>query len=132
MSSRSTFMTTRTTMGIAGFVLTLIVTIPILFFVTREEVNRSQFVVIVSAVLLLVLWTIPYITLVDPSLRRAVGALFNRTIEWRGVTNSISWTPLEETGCLLGLFLDLLGYLFLILWFVPFAAAIGLLLWLRH
>lgn len=119
-------------MGIAGFALTLIVTIPILFFLTRDAVNRSQFVVIVSAVLLLVLWIIPYMTLVDPFLRRAVGALLSLTIEWRGVTNSISWTPLEETGCLLGLFLDLLGYFFIILWFVPPAAAIGLALWLRH
>ena len=125
-------MKTRTTVGIAGFVLTLIVIIPTLFFLTRDAVNENQFVVIVAAVLLLVLWTIPYVTLIDPLLRRAVGTLFNLTIEWRGVTNSISWTPLEQTGCLLGLFLDLLGYFFIIFWFVPFAAAIGLVLWLRH
>jgi hypothetical protein len=125
-------MKTRTTVGIAGFVLTLIVMIPILFFLTRDGVNRNQFVVIVSAVLLLVLWTIPYITLIDPLLRRAVGGLFNLTIEWRGVTNSISWTPLEETGCLLGLFLHLLGYFFIFLWLVPFAAAIVLFWWFVH
>jgi hypothetical protein len=46
-------------MGIAGFVLTLIVMIPILFFLTRGEVNRSQFVVIVCAALLLVSWSSP-------------------------------------------------------------------------
>ncbi len=86
---------------------------------------------LVAAVLLLVLWTIPYVTLVDPLLRRLVGGLCNRTIEWRGVTNSISWTPLEKTGCLLGLFLDLLGYVFIVMWLAPLAAAVALVVWFR-
>ena len=125
-------MKTRTIIGIAGFFLTIAVMIPLLFFLTRGAVSSNQFAVIVAGVLFLVVWTIPYVTLVDPLLRRAVGALFNVTIEWRGTSNSISWTPVENSGCLFGLFLDVLGYLFVILWLVPFAAAIGLVLWLRH
>ena len=119
-------------LGLAAFVLTLLLTIPILFILSRNSVNTNQFILIVAAVLLLVLWTIPYATLVDPWLRRGVGACFNVTIEWRGTSNSFSWTPIQETGCIAGLFIDLLGYFFIILWFTPFAAAIGLVLWLRH
>ena len=125
-------MKTRTTVGITSLVLTLVVMIPVLFFLSRGVVSSNQFGVIVVCVLFLVLWTIPYVTLVDPLLRRAVGALFNVTIELRGSSNSISWTPVENSGCLLGLFLGLLGYFFITLWFVPFAAAIGLVLWFRH
>lgn len=119
-------------LGLAAFVTTLLLTIPILFILSRNSVNTNQFILIVAAVLLLVLWTIPYATLVDPWLRRGVGALFNLTIEWRGTSKSMSWTPIQKTGCLAGLFIDLLGYFFIILWFTPFAAAIGLVLWLRH
>lgn len=119
-------------LGLAAFVTTLLLTIPILFILSRNSVNTNQFILIVAAVLLLVLWTIPYATLVDPWLRRGVGGLFNLTIEWRGTSKSMSWTPIQETGCLAGLFIDLLGYFFIILWFTPFAAAIGLVLWLRH
>jgi hypothetical protein len=119
-------------LGIAGLLLTLVLMIPILFILSRGTVNTSQFVLIVSGVLLLVLWTIPYATLVDPWLRRGVGALFNVTIEWQGTSKSLSWTPIQETGCLAGLFIDLLGYFFIVLWLMPFAAAIGLVLWLRH
>ena len=119
-------------LGIVALVLTLALTIPILFILSRGAVNTNQFILIMSGVLLLVLWTIPYATLVDPWLRRAVGALFNVTIEWRGTSKSLSWTPVQETGCIAGLFIDLLGYFFIILWLVPFAAAIGLVLWLRH
>jgi hypothetical protein len=118
-------------LGIVAFLLTLVLMIPILFILSRGTVNTNQFILIVSGVLLLVLWTIPYATLVDPSLRRGVGALFNVTIEWRGTSKSMSWTPVQETGFLAGLFIDLLGYLFIILWFTPFAAALGLVLWLR-
>lgn len=119
-------------LGIAAFALTLVFVIPALFVLSRNAVSANQYFVIVAAVLLLVLWTIPYATLVDPWLRRSVGALFNVTIEWRGTSNSLSWTPVRETGCIAGLFIDLLGYFFIILWFTPFAAAIGLVLWLRH
>src|ERR1700730_12795075 len=119
-------------LGIVALVLTFVLMIPILFILSRNTVNPNQFILIVSAVLLFVLWTIPYATVVDPLLRRAVGALFNVTIEWRGTSNSISWTPVENSGCMFGLVLDLLGYVFVILWFVPFAAAIGLVLWFYH
>jgi hypothetical protein len=113
-------------------VLTLVLTIPILFILSRNTVNTNQFILIVSVVLLFVLWTIPYATLVDPWLRRTVGALFNVTIEWRGPTNAKSWTPVEKTGCIRGLVLDLLGYFFILLWLLPFGAAIALVLWFRH
>ena|SRR6267154_2088109 len=125
-------MKTRAIIGICGFVLTLVVMIPILFILSSGAISSNQFGVIVAGVLFLVLWTIPYVTLIDPLLRRAVGALFSVTIEWRGIGNSISWTPVENCGCIFSLFLDLLGYFFIILWFVPFAAAIGLVLWFRH
>ncbi|SRR6266404_1546453 len=119
-------------LGIAALALMLVFMIPVLFVLSRNAVSANQYFVIVAAVLLLVLWTIPYATLVDPWLRRSMGALFNVTIEWRGTSNSLSWTPVRETGCIAGLFIDLLGYFFIILWFTPFAAAIGLVLWLRH
>ena len=125
-------MKTRSIVGIASFILTLAVVIPLLFSLSRGAVSTNQFVVIVSAVLLLVLWTIPYATIVDPWLRRSVGALFDVTIEWRGTSKSMSWTPVEETGCLSGLFIDLLGYLFIILWLLPLAATIALAWWLRR
>ena len=118
--------------GIVALGLTLAVTIPFLFFLSRGAVSSNQFIVILAAVLLLVLWTVAYVTLVDPLLRRAVGALFNRTIEWRGTSKSISWTCAEETGCLTSLFIDLLGYAFIILWLLPFGAGIVLVWWLRH
>ena len=125
-------MKTRTIFGITGLVLTLVVMIPVLFFLSRGAVSSNQFGVIVGCVLLLVLWTISYMTLVDPLLRRAVGAVFNVTIEWRGPSSSISWTPAEKTGCILGLFIGLLGYIFIVLWLLPFGAAIALVLWFRH
>ena len=118
--------------AITALALTLVLTIPLLFVLTRNTVSPNQYFVIVSAVLLLVLWTIPYATLIDPWLRRAVGALFHTTIEWRGTSKSISWTPGEETGCLTGLFIDLIGYFFIILWLLPFGAALVLVWWLRH
>ena len=118
--------------GIAAFIVTLAVMIPFLFVVSRSSVGANQYLIIVSAVLLLVMWTIPYVTLIDPLLRRGVGALFNVTIAWRGTSQSISWTPNEHTGCLLNIFLALLGYLFIILWLVPFGAAIVLVWWLRR
>lgn len=118
--------------GIVALGLTLVLTIPFLFFLSRSTVSPNQFIVIVAAVLLLVLWTVAYVTLVDPLLRRAVGALFSRTIQWRGTSKSISWTPVEETGCLTALFIDLLGYSFIILWLLPFGAGVGLVWWLRH
>ena len=125
-------MKTRTMIGITGFILTLAVVIPLLFSLSRGAVGTNQFVVIVAAVLLLVLWTIPYATIVDPWLRRSVGALFGVTIEWRGTSKSMSWTPVEETGCLSGLFIDLLGYLFVILWLLPLVAILALAWWLRR
>ena len=124
-------MKSRVIFGISGLVLTIVIMLPTLFL-SRGAVGAGQYLAIVGAVLGLVLWTIPYATLVDPWLRRCVGALFNLTIVWRGTSKSLSWTPLEKTGCLAGLFIDLLGYFFLLLWFVPFVAAIGLLLWFRH
>jgi len=125
-------MKTRTMIGITGFILTLAVMIPLLFVLSRGAVSTNQFIVIVAAVLLLVLWTIPYATIVDPWLRRSVGALFGVTIEWRGTSKSMSWTPVEETGCLRGLFIDLLGYLFVILWLLPLVAILALAWWLRR
>jgi uncharacterized membrane protein len=125
-------MKSRAIFGISGFVLTIAITIPVLFFLSRGSVGASQYLAIVTAVLALVLWTIPYATLVDPWLRRCVGALFRVTIAWSGTSKSMSWTPAAETGCLAGFIIGLLGYFFLILWFVPFALAIGLILWLRH
>ena len=118
--------------GLVALGLTLVLTLPFLFFLSRSAVSPNQFIIIVAAVLLLVLWTVAYVTLVDPLLRRAVGALFNRTIQWRGTSKSISWTPVEETGCLTSLFIDLLGYAFIILWLLPFGAAIALIWWFRH
>jgi len=125
-------MKTRAMIGIIAFVLTLVVMVPILFILSRGAVGGTQFAVILAGVLFLVLWTIPYVTLVDPLLRRAVGALFNVTIEWTGTSESISWTPVNNSGCLLSLFLGLLGYILIVLWFVPLAATISLVLWFRH
>ena len=125
-------MKTRAIIGVTSLVLTLIVMLPVLFFLSRGAVSTNQFGVIVSSVLLLVLWTILYVTLVDPLLRRGVGALCNVTIEWRGISRSISWTPVENTGCILGLFIGLLCYFFIVLWLLPFGAAIGFVLWFRH
>lgn len=125
-------MKARGLIGIAAFVLTIALTIPVLFLLSRSAVNTNQFILIVAGMLLLVLWTVPYITLVDPGLRRVVGAVFGVNIEWRGTTNSLSWTPVEEIGCLRGLVIDLLGYFFMALWFVPFAGAIVLILWFRR
>src|SRR6266446_7197264 len=102
-------------LGIIALLLTLVLTIPILFILSRGTVNTNQFILILCGVLFLVLWTIPYATLVDPLLRRSVGALFSVTIEWRGTSNSLSWTPVQETGCIAGLFIDLLGYFFIVL-----------------
>ena len=119
-------------LSIVALVLVLMLTMPILFILSRNSVNSSQFILIASAVLLLVLWTIPYATLVDPLLRRGVGALFGTTIEWRGTSKSISWTPGGETGCIASLLIDLLGYFFIILWLLPFGAGIVLMLWRRH
>jgi hypothetical protein len=125
-------MKTRSIVGLSGLVLTLVLMIPVLFFLSRGAVSPNQFAVIAASVLLLVVWTILYVTLVDPLLRRAVGALFKVTIEWRGPSNSISWTPVENSGCILGFFLGLLGYFFIGLWLLPFGAAIALVLWFRH
>lgn len=125
-------MKTRAILGISGFVLTIAVMIPVLFFLSRGSLGASQYLTIVSAVLALVIWTIPYATLVDPLLRRGVGALFGTIIEWRGTSKSMSWTPGAETGCIASLCIDLLGYFFIILWLLPFGAAIALVLWFHH
>jgi len=125
-------MKTRTIVGIAGFVLTIALMIPLLFFLSRGAVSTSQYLIIVLGVLLFVLWTIPYAMLVDPLLRRVIGTLLGVTIEWRGTNNSRSWTPVEETGCILGLIIDLLGYSFIILWIMPFAVAVALVLWFKY
>jgi hypothetical protein len=119
-------------LGLVSLMLTLAVLIPVLFFVTRSTVPPTQFVFIVSVVLLLVLWIIPYVTLVDPWLRRGVGALFSTKIEWRGTSKTLAWSAVPEPGCLASLLIDLLGYLFIILWFIPFAAVIALAFWIRH
>src|SRR6266404_6149462 len=122
----------RAGVGLAAFALTIIFMIPLLFVLSRGAIGANQYFIIVTGVLLLVCWTIPYATLVDPLLRRGAGSLLNLNIQWRGSSNSIAWTPVEETGCLLSLFIDLLGYFFIAIWFVPFAAVIVLVLWLRH
>src|SRR5260370_26995647 len=84
--------------GIAALGLTLVLMIPFLFVLSRNAIGANQYFVIVASVLLLVLWTIPYATLIDPWLRRSAGALFNVKLEWRGTSKSMSWTPDEETG----------------------------------
>ena len=125
-------MKNRTIAGVAGLLLTMALMVPVLFVLSRGAVSTNQFALIVSGVLLLVLWTIPYMTLIDPLLRRAAGSVFGVTIEWRGPRNSLSWTPVEATGCLSELVIGSLGYLLIVLWFVPFGAAIALVFWLRH
>lgn len=124
-------MKTRLIVGISSMVLTLAVMIPVLFFLTRGSGSSSVYLLIVASVLFLVLWTIAYITLFDALLRRAVGALFNVTINWSGPSSSIAWTPVEKTGCLAGFSIGLLGYVFLFLWIAPFVATVGVVLWLR-
>jgi hypothetical protein len=119
--------------GIGGLVLALAMMIPVLFFLSRGAVGTNQTILIVLGVLMLVLWTIPYITLVDPWLRRRVGALLGVTIELRGGGSSVkAWAISEKAGCLLGNCLELLGYLFMLVWYVPFAVAIALAWWFRH
>ena len=117
--------------GMLALVLTLGLLIPVLFFVTRGAVGQNQFIVIAAGVLAMVVWTIPYATLVDPALRKVVGAVFGTTIGWGGTTNSLHWDTGQEFGCIASLFVELLGYFFIILWFVP-PAAIAVVLWLRH
>jgi hypothetical protein len=124
-------MKTRGIVGILALVLTLGLLIPVLFFVTRGAVSQNQFIVIVAGGLTLVVWTIPYATLVDPALRKVVGAVLGTTIGWGGTTNSLHWDTSQEFGCIGSLFVELLGYFFIILWFVP-PAAIAVVLWLRH
>src|SRR5258706_16350259 len=112
-------MKNRTIAGVAGLLLTMALMIPVLFVLSRGAVSTNQFALIVSGVVLLVLWTILYITLIDPALRRVAGAFFGVTIEWRGARNSLSWTPAEGTGCLSELIIGSLGYLLIVFWFVP-------------
>jgi hypothetical protein len=59
-------MKTRAIIGITALVLTLIVMIPVVFFLTRGAVSPNQFGVITAGVLFLILWTISYAMLVDP------------------------------------------------------------------
>ena len=124
-------MKTRGMVGILALVLTLGLLMPVLFFVTRGAVSSNQFIVITLGVLALVVWTIPYATLVDPALRKIVGAVFGTEIGWGGTTNARHWDAGQEFGCISNLFIEMLGYFFVILWFVP-PAAIALVLWLRH
>ena len=124
-------MKTRGIVGILAFVMTVGVLLPVLFFVTRGAVSSNQFIVIAAGVLALVLWTIPYATLVDPALRKVVGAVFGTEIGWGGTTNARHWDTPQEFGCIGSLFVELLGYFFIVLWFVPLAA-IALVLWLRR
>ncbi len=79
-------MKTRGIVGILAMVLTIGLLIPVLFFVTRGAVAPNQFVVIAAGVLTLVVWTIPYATLVDPALRKLVGAVFGTEIGWGGTS----------------------------------------------
>ena len=106
--------------------------IKVLFLLSQSTVSSYQFVLIVGSVLLLVLWTVAYVAAVDPLLRRVVGSIFGLNIQWRRSGSTTSWTPEEKTGCILGLFIDLLGYAFIVLWLVPFAAAVIAVLWFRH
>ena len=124
-------MKTRGIVGILAFLLALGVLIPVLFFITRGAVNQNQFIRIAAGVLAMVLWTIPYATLVDPALRKVVGAVFGTEIGWGGTTNSLHWVTSQEFGCIGSLFVELRGYVFIVLWFIP-PAAIGVLVWLRH
>src|SRR5436190_15789211 len=103
-------MKTRGMVGIVAVVLTLGLLIPVLFFVTRGAVSPNQFIVITGGVLALVVWTIPYATLVDPALRKVVGAVFGTKIEWGGTSNSLHWDTPQEFGCIPSLFVELLGY----------------------
>jgi hypothetical protein len=125
-------MRSRSIVGIVSLTLTLAVMIPVVFVLSRGSVSTNQYLLIVGAVLAMVLWTIPYATLVDPWLRRTLGALLQVTIEWHGTSKSMSWSAAEKAGCLTDLFLYLLGYLFIILWLSPLAGAIALVWWYRH
>jgi len=120
-------MKTRPIVGIAGLVVALVVMIPVLFFVSRGAVGGNQFLLIGLAVLALVLWTIAYATLVDPLLRKAIGALFGLTIQWQGPGSSVAWTPLEKSGCLAGFVVGILGYIFIFLWLIPLVAGVALI-----
>jgi hypothetical protein len=122
----------RAKIGIGAFVLTTGVMMPGLFFLSRNAVTASQMLLILIAVLSLVLWTVAYVALVDPRLRKVVGDAFGLTIQWRGPSNSISWTPTEKTGCITGLLIDLLGYFFIFLWLAPLIATEALVVWLRR
>jgi hypothetical protein len=125
-------MKTRSIFGIAGCVVTIAVMIPALFFLSRGAVGTNQYILIVLGVLMLVLWLISYMTLVDPWLRRRVGALLGVTIELQRSGGSANWAPSQKAGCLFGLFVPLLGYFFVIGWYVPLAAAIALAWWFHH
>jgi hypothetical protein len=118
---------------VAGFAITLALMVPILFIVSRGTVTTNQFVLIVCGVLGFTSWIVVYVKLVDPLLRRAAGALFGVAIETRGGRNgAAAWEPLESQGCLLEVFIGLLGYVCIALWLAAFAGAIGLVLWLCH
>ena len=117
--------------GLVGLGLTLMLTLPILFVLTRSAVSTNQFIVIVGVVLLFLIWTVLYALLVDPLLRRLVGNIFNVRIEWRGSSKSIAWTPIESQGCLSEMVVALLGWTLVILWILPFAIMV-FLYWARH
>jgi hypothetical protein len=118
--------------GLVALALTLGLALPVLFILTRSSTSPNQFITIAIGVLLLVLWTIVYVTLVDPVLRRVAGSVFQRTIEWRGTSQSLSWTAVEETGCLVSLLVALLGYFFIALWLLPFGAGVALIWWISR
>ena len=118
--------------GLIGLGLTLLLTIPILFVLTRGTVGTNQFIVIVGVVLLFLIWTVLYALLVDPLLRRLVGNIFNVRIEWRGPSKSIAWTPVESQGCFSEMVIALLGWTFVILWILPFVVVVFFVYWARH
>jgi hypothetical protein len=113
--------------GLVGLGLTLMLTLPILFVLTRSAVSTNQFIVI-----LFLIWTVLYALLVDPLLRRLVGNIFNVRIEWRGSSKSIAWTPIESQGCLSEMVVALLGWTFVILWILPFAIMVFFVYRARH
>ena len=114
-----------------GLGIVLLVAIPVLFVLSGSSISTTRFIVIAGGVLLFVLWTAVYALLVDPLLRTWTGAVFGVRIEWHGPSRSIAWTPVESRGFLRDMLIEVLGYVFITLWTVPFASAVFLVYWLR-
>jgi hypothetical protein len=125
-------MKTRPLIGLITILLTLAVIVPLIFFLSRGVIPANQFLLIALGILALLLWVIPFVTLVDPLLRRGVGSILNLNIVWRGrgAGRAASWTAMEKSGCLTGIALEALGYFFLLIWYLPWLGVIGIVWWI--